>query len=84
MNRLGEVLQVLMDDRGLRGPADLSELMGKVGHDVSEEDIKAFMEGDEWVDGYFPRWVAEVLNLDAEEMGAFAHAVAYGQDEYPP
>jgi hypothetical protein len=84
VNRFGEVLQDLMDDRGLAGPADLSELLDEAGHDVPVEKIEAFMEGDEWVDGHFPRWVAEVLDLDAEEMGVLAHAVAYGQAEYPP
>lgn len=84
MNRFGEVLQDLMDSRGLRGPADLSELVGEAGHHVSPEDITALMEGDEWVDGHFPIWVAEVLGLDTEEMGALARAVAYGQVEHPP
>jgi hypothetical protein len=73
-----------MDDRGIRGPTDLSELLQEAGRYVLEEEIRAFMEGDEWVDAYFPGWVAEVLDLDAEEMGALAHAVAYGQAEYPP
>lgn len=84
MNRFGEVLQDLMDDRGLRGPADLSELLEGAGRCVPAEKIEAFMEGGEWVDGHFPGWVAEVLDLDAEELGALAHAVAYGQAEYPP
>lgn len=73
-----------MGDRGLRGPADLSELLQESGRYVPEGRIRAFMEGHEWVDGYFPGWVAEVLDLDAEEMGALANAVAYGQAEYPP
>ncbi len=84
MNRFGEVLQDLMDSRGLLGPADLGRLLKDAGHDVPEESIRAFMEGDEWVDGYFPLWVAEVLDLEAGEMSALAHAVAYGQTEYPP
>lgn len=84
MNEFGKTLQVLMESRELRGPADLSDILEKAGRDVPEEKIRAFMEGDEWVDGHFPRWVAEVLDLDAEEMGALAHAVAYGQTEHPP
>jgi hypothetical protein len=84
VNGFGEVLQGLMDERGLVDPADLSELLGEAGRYVPEEEIRAYMEGDEWVDGYFPGWVAEVLDLDAAEMGALAYAVAYGQAEYPP
>lgn len=84
MNGFGEVLQGLMIERGLRGPGDLSELLEEHGRRVSREKIEAFMEGYEWVDGYFPGWVAEVLDLDAGEMGALARAVAYGQVEHPP
>jgi hypothetical protein len=42
------------------------------------------MEGREWVDGYFPLWVAEVLDLNAWEMGILPYAVAYGQVRQPP
>lgn len=84
MNEFGEVLQSLMEGRGLRGSADLSGILEEAGRDMPEEKIEAFMEGEEWVDGYFPGWVAEVLDLDAEKMGILAHAVAYGQTEYPP
>ncbi len=84
MNEFGGVLQDLMEARGLRGSADLSEVLEDAGRDVPEERIEAFMEGKEWVHSYFPGWVAQVLDLDAEEMGALAHAVAYGQTEYPP
>lgn len=73
-----------MDDRGLEGAADLEVLLREAGHSVSEEEIRALMEGYEWVDGHFPRWVAEVLGLDTEEMGILAYAVAYGQVEHPP
>ena len=83
MNKFGEVLQELMESRDL-GAEDLSVLLKETGHEVSEEKIEAFMEGDEWVDGYFSGRVAEVLNLNAEEMGVLARAVAYGQTEHPP
>ncbi len=84
MNGFGETLRALMDKRGLRGPADLSGLLKGARYHVTEEEIRAFMTGEKWVDGYFPGRVAEVLDLDAEEMGALALAVAYGQAEYPP
>jgi hypothetical protein len=77
--RFDEVLQGLMESRGLGGPADLSGLLRAAGHPVGEERIRAFMEGDEWVDGRFPGWVVEVLDLDPEEIGILANAVAYGQ-----
>jgi hypothetical protein len=79
-----EVLRFLMESRGLGGPEDLSRLLKEAGREVSTERITAYMEGREWVDGRFPRWVAEVLGLSAWEMGILAHAVAYGQYRHPP
>ena len=84
MNRFGEVLQDLMERRGLRSPEDLSKRLDEVGHDVPAGRVRAFMDGDEWVNGWFPGCVVEALDLDAEEMGALALAVAYGQAGYPP
>jgi hypothetical protein len=82
--RFDEVLRFLMESRGLRGPEELSGLLKEVGREVTAEKITAYMEGREWVNGYFPRWVAEVLDLSAWEMGILAHAVAYGQVRHPP
>ena len=84
MNKFGEVLQYLIESRGLRGAKDLSVLLEERGHEVPEEKIEGFMEGKEWVDAYFSGWVAEALYLNAEEMGILARTVAYGQTEYPP
>lgn len=64
MTEFGEVLLRLMESRGLRGPADLARLMRGAGHDVSEYKITALVEGEEWVDGHFPRRVAEVLESE--------------------
>jgi hypothetical protein len=74
-----EVLLFLMESRGLRGSEELSRLLREAGREVPTERITAYMEGREWVDGRFPGWVAEALDLDAEEMGTLAYAVAYGQ-----
>jgi hypothetical protein len=82
--RFDRVLQFLMESRGLRGPEDLSRLLRNAGREVPSEKIAAFTEGREWVDGHFPRWVAEVLDLNAWEMGILAYAVAYGQVRQPP
>lgn len=82
--RFDRVLQFLMESRGLRGPEDLSRLLREAGREVTAEKITAYMEGREWVDGCFPRWVAEVLDLSAWEMGILAYAVAYGQVRRPP
>ena len=83
MNQFAETLQGRKESTGVRGPADLSEALEKAGRDVPEETIRAYMEGEAWVDAYFPGWVAKALDLDAEEMGVLASAVAYGQAEYP-
>jgi hypothetical protein len=82
--RFDGVLRFLMESRGLRGPEDLSRLLREAEREVPAERITAFMEGKEWVDGNFPRWVAEVLDLTAQEMGILAYAVAYGQVRRPP
>lgn len=82
-SRFDDVLRFLMESRGLRGPEDLSRLLKENGREVTTEKITAYMEGREWVDGYFPHWIAEVLDLDVWEMGLLAHAVAYGQI-HPP
>lgn len=84
LNDFGETLQTLMESRGLRGPKDLARLLRAAGHPVPEQKIVAYMTGVEWVDGYFSGWVAEASELDAEEMGALAHAVTYGQSGCPP
>jgi hypothetical protein len=83
--RFDNVLRFLMESRGLRCPEELSRLLGEAGgREVPAERITAYMEGREWVDGDFPRWVAEALDLGAWEMGVLAYAVAYGQVRQPP
>jgi hypothetical protein len=82
--RLEEVLRFLMENRDLQGPEDLSRLLRNAGREVTAETITAYMEGREWVDGNFPRWVSEALDLSAWEMGVLAYAVAYGQVRQPP
>jgi len=82
--RFEEVLRFLMESRGLRGPEDLSQLLRTAGREVPVEKVTAYIEGREWVDNYFPRQVAEALDLNAWEMGLLAHAVAYGQIRQPP
>lgn len=82
-SRFDDVLRFLMESRGLRGAEDLSRLLKEAGREVTTEKITAYMEGREWVDACFPRWVAEVLDLDVWEMGLLAHAVAYGQIHSP-
>jgi hypothetical protein len=82
--RFEEVLRFLMGSRGLRGPEDLSRSLRESGREVTAERITAYMEGREWVDGNFPGWVAEALDLSAWEMGILAYAVAYGQVRRPP
>jgi hypothetical protein len=78
-----EVLRSLMESRGLRCPEELSRMLRESGREVTADKITAYMEGREWVDGCFPRWVAEVLDLSAWEMGILARAVAYGQIRRP-
>ncbi|MGF1471713.1 MAG: hypothetical protein ACFB50_08240 [Rubrobacteraceae bacterium] len=82
-SRFDDVLRFLMQSRSLRGPEDLSRLLKEKGREVTAEKITAHMEGREWVDASFPRWIAEGLDLNAWEMGLLAHAVAYGQ-VHPP
>jgi len=82
--RFDEVLRFLMESRGLRGSEELSRLLREAGREVTPGRITAYMEGREWVDGNFPRWVAETLDLSAQEMGILAYAVAYGQIRQPP
>jgi hypothetical protein len=84
MNEFGETLHELMESRGLSGPADLARLLQAAGHPVPEQKIIAYMTGADWVDGRFPGWVAEVLDLSVWEMGILAYAVAYGQERQPP
>jgi hypothetical protein len=82
--RFDRVLQFLMESRGLRCTEELSRLLRDAGREVPAEKIEAYVEGREWVDGHFPGWVAEALDLSAWEMGILAYAVAYGQVHQPP
>jgi hypothetical protein len=82
--RFDEVLRFLMESRSLRCPDELSRLLKRAGHEVSAESITAFVEGGEWVDGHFPLWVAEALDLSPWEMGILAYAVAYSQVRQSP
>jgi hypothetical protein len=81
--RFDEVMWFLMESRRLRGPEGLSRLLRGSGREVTADKITAYMEGREWVDGRFPRWVAQALDLSAWEMGILARAVAYGQIRRP-
>jgi len=80
----GAVLRFLMASRGLRRAEELARLLKEFGHEVTAEEIAAYVEGRKWVDGRFPRRVAEVLDLSAWEMGVLAYAVAYRQVRQPP
>jgi hypothetical protein len=79
VNEFGETLQRLIENRGLQAPADLARLLEEAGHPMPEQEIRACMEGAKWVSEHLPSRAAEVLGLDAEEMGILAYAVAYGQ-----
>jgi hypothetical protein len=72
-----------MEKRGLRGPEDLARLLGEAGHPTPAQQIRECMEGREWVDEHLPWLVARVLELEVEEMGGLARAVAYGQTGFP-
>jgi len=79
VNGFGETLQRLIERRGLRGPEDLAGRLEEAGHPTPARQIRECMEGRAWVDEHLPWRVARVLELGAEEMGALARAVAYGQ-----
>jgi len=81
VNEFGETLQWLIEGRGLEGSEDLARLLQEAGCSVPAREIIACMEGARRVDEYLPGRVARVLELEAEEMGELARAVAYGQDD---
>jgi len=79
VNGFGEALQRLMERRGLRGPEDLAGRLEEAGYPTPARQLRECMEGARWVDERLPGWVAQVLELDVEETGELAKAVAYGQ-----
>lgn len=84
LNEYGLVLEKLMANHHLLGPAHLAGRLRAAGYKRDHEEIIAGMEGRQYVDARLPGEIAKVLNLSKNEMNQLAWAVAYGQRRARP
>jgi hypothetical protein len=84
LNTLTTVLQEVLDNRGVRGPADLAQRIRSAGYRYTELDVQEHLCCEDAADWHkdFPAALSETLALSEEEVINLIYAAWMG--ERPP
>ncbi len=75
----GEAISGLLERNGVRGPEELSRLLGDVDFPMDAEEIRRQMSGEEELDPGLPTALEYALGTDLREDTGLTLAVAHGQ-----
>ena len=84
LSTLSTVLQEVLDNRGVRGPADLAQRIRSAGYAYTELDVQEHLCCEDAADWHkdFPAALSETLDLSDEEVINLTYAAWMG--ERPP
>jgi hypothetical protein len=82
LTEFGATTKVFMASWGMDQIKDLCELIRESGEQLSDASMRNWIYGKHTCPSRIVRAIADVLQLNEEEMTRLAHAYTYGQDRF--